>query len=86
MVFKDYYKVLGVSLASTELEIKTAYRKLSKKFHPDVNDGDSYFEERFKEIQEAFEILGNPSKRTEYDLIYLIKTTEEKKKLQIEFD
>lgn len=48
-------------------EIKKAYRKLSIKFHPDKNDGDSFFEERFKEIQEAYEILSNAARRTAYD-------------------
>ena len=52
-------------------EIKKAYRKLSIKFHPDKNDGDSFFEERFKEIQEAYEILSNAARRTAYDLQYV---------------
>jgi curved DNA-binding protein CbpA len=53
----DYYKVLGLKPGASQEEIKTAYRKLSKKFHPDLNDGDNFFEDRFKEIQEAYENL-----------------------------
>jgi curved DNA-binding protein CbpA len=67
MTFIDYYKVLGVQPNSTEQEIKDAYRKLSKKFHPDLNDGDNFFAERFKEIQTAYEILSDSSKRQEYN-------------------
>jgi curved DNA-binding protein CbpA len=67
MQFKDYYKTLGVSSTATLQEIKIAYRKLSKKFHPDINDGDKFFEERFKEIQEAYEVLSNSVKRNNYD-------------------
>jgi len=64
---KDYYYILGIKRNSTISEIKAAYRKLSKKFHPDVNSGDKFFEERFKEIQEAHEILSNETKRSIYD-------------------
>lgn len=67
MDFKDYYKILGVQPNASIESIKTAYRKLSKKFHPDVNNGDKFFEEMFKEIQEAFEILYDTSKRKQYD-------------------
>lgn len=67
MDFKDYYKTLGVQPNANLESIKTAYRKLSKKFHPDVNNGDKFFEEKFKEIQEAYEILGDTSKRKQYD-------------------
>ena len=67
MQFKDYYKTLGVFPTATLQEIKIAYRKLSKKFHPDINDGDKFFEERFKEIQEAYEVLSNSVKRNNYD-------------------
>ncbi|MBG6188207.1 J domain-containing protein [Flavobacterium sp. CAN_S2] len=69
MVFKDYYKILGVAKNATLENIKIAYRKLSKKFHPDLNNGDKFFEEKFKEIQEAYEILSDISKRKHYDYI-----------------
>jgi len=65
---KDYYYILGVKENSSNEEIKKAYRKLSLKFHPDKNDGDSFFEERFKEIQEAYETLSNSDKRKNYDV------------------
>lgn len=64
---RDFYYILGIETNSTEQEIKTAHRKLSLKFHPDKNNGDSYFEERFKEIQEAYETLSNSKKRVLYD-------------------
>jgi DnaJ-class molecular chaperone len=73
---KDYYYILGVSPQASVEDIKKAYRKLSVKFHPDKNDGDSFFEERFKEIQEAYEILSNSSKRSIYDLKYEQRFTE----------
>ena len=65
---KDYYYILGVGEVADKEAIKAAYRKLSKKFHPDVNEGDKYFEERFKEIQEAYEILSDDKERRNYDL------------------
>lgn len=65
---KDYYYILGIKENSSNEEIKKAYRKLSLKFHPDKNDGDSFFEERFKEIQEAYETLSNSNKRNNYDI------------------
>ena len=67
MEFKDYYSTLGVTKASTEKEIKQAFRKLARKFHPDVNPGDKKAEARFKEINEAYEVLGDPAKRKKYD-------------------
>ncbi|ALO09452.1 Chaperone protein DnaJ [Streptomyces venezuelae] len=66
-VEKDYYKVLGVPKDATEAEIKKAYRKLARENHPDANKGDTKAEERFKEISEANDILGDPKKRKEYD-------------------
>lgn len=69
MEFKDYYKVLGVSKDATEDEIKSAYRRLARQHHPDVNPGDSSAEERFKEIAEAYEVLGDAEKRKHYDTL-----------------
>jgi curved DNA-binding protein len=67
MEFKDYYKVLGVEKTATDQQIKTAYRKLARKYHPDVNPGDQSAEEKFKSINEAYEVLGDPKKRKKYD-------------------
>ena len=66
-IMKDYYSILGVGRNATEQEIKIACKKLSIKFHPDKNEGDTFFEDRFKEIQEAHEILSNPLKRANYN-------------------
>ncbi|MBJ7901854.1 molecular chaperone DnaJ [Streptomyces sp. NPDC003656] len=64
---KDFYKVLGVPKDATEAEIKKAYRKLARENHPDANKGNARAEERFKEISEANDVLGDPKKRKEYD-------------------
>ena len=63
----DYYKTLGVERKAEEKEIKSAYRKLARKYHPDVNPNDKSAEARFKEISEAYDVLGDPEKRTLYD-------------------
>src|SRR3954452_12989620 len=67
MDFKDYYSSLGVAKTASQKEIKAAYRKLARKHHPDVNQGDKSAEGRFKEINEAYEVLGDPDKRKKYD-------------------
>jgi len=67
MEFKDYYKTLGVTKAATEKEIKQAFRKLARKLHPDVNPGNKAAEAKFKEVNEAYEVLGDPASRKKYD-------------------
>ena len=67
MEYKDYYKVLGVSRNATEDEIKKTYRKLAMKYHPDRNPGDKEAEDKFKDINEANEVLSDPKKRSRYD-------------------
>jgi len=67
MEFKDYYKILGVEKSATQEEIKKAYRKLAVKYHPDKNPNDKSIEEKFKEVNEANEVLSNPEKRKKYD-------------------
>jgi curved DNA-binding protein CbpA len=76
----NYYKILGVHDFASNSEIKTAYRKLSKKFHPDVNQGDKFFEERFKEIQSAYEFLCDSIKRQRLD--EFLKQAERKDQYQ----
>lgn len=63
----DYYKILGVSRKATLAEIKKAYRKLARKYHPDLNPGDKVSEKKFKEITEAYEVLKDPKKKKQYD-------------------
>jgi curved DNA-binding protein len=67
MKYKDYYKILGVDRDANGKDIKRAYRRLARQFHPDVNPGDKRAEEKFKEINEAYEVVGDPDKRAKYD-------------------
>src|ERR671918_2320437 len=67
MDFKDYYEILGVSPDADETTIKQTYRKLARQYHPDVNPGNKEAEEKFKEINEAYQALSNAEQRKKYD-------------------
>ncbi|MDO8686472.1 MAG: J domain-containing protein [Clostridiales bacterium] len=67
MEYKDYYKILGVEKTTSHDDVKKAFRKLAKKYHPDTHPGDKKSEEKFKEVNEANEVLGDPEKRKKYD-------------------
>jgi curved DNA-binding protein len=69
VAYRDYYKTLGISKTATEKEIKAAYRKLARKHHPDMNQGKKDSEAKFKEINEAHEVLSDPEKRRRYDTL-----------------
>jgi DnaJ-class molecular chaperone len=69
MDYKDYYKILGVERTASQDDIKKAFRKLARKHHPDMNPGDKEAEKRFKEINEAYEVLSDPEKRQKYDTL-----------------
>ena len=69
MEYRDYYKILDVQRAATKDEINKAYRRLARKYHPDLNPGDKAAEARFKEINEAHEVLTDPEKRKKYDAL-----------------
>ena len=67
MAKRDYYEVLGVERGASQAEIKSAYRKLAKKYHPDLNPGDKQAEAAFKEVNEAYEVLSDDQRRARYD-------------------
>src|ERR1700737_2882230 len=69
MEFKDYYKVLGVERSADQKAISQAFRKLARQHHPDVNRGDKNAEAKFKEINEAYQVLHDPERRAKYDQI-----------------
>ena len=64
---EDYYTMLGVKRGATQDEIRKSYRRMARKYHPDVNPGDKSAEERFKQISEAYDVLSDPKKREVYD-------------------
>ena len=67
MKYRDYYEILGVGKNATDKEIKSSYRKLAKKYHPDLNPNDEKAQEKFKEVNEAYEVLSDPDKKKKYD-------------------
>jgi len=81
---KDYYFILDIETTANETQIKTAYRKLALKFHPDKNQGDKLYEERFKVIQEAYETLMNTDKRHEYDIKFRTEKPIKKRDIKAE--
>ena len=66
---KDYYKILGINSSADKKEIKSAYRSLARKYHPDTNQGNKLSEEKFKEIGEAYSVLGDETRREQYNLL-----------------
>src|SRR4051794_13037400 len=65
--YKDYYEILGVPRSASEADIKKSFRKLAREYHPDVAKNKKQAEEKFKELNEAYEVLGDPTKRKKYD-------------------
>src|SRR3954465_3331531 len=68
MEFIDYYKILGISKTASQDDVKKAYRKLARKYHPDINPNDKEAHKKFQQINEANEVLSDPEKRKKYDL------------------
>ena len=80
MIFKDYYKILGLEdNKATPEEIKTAYREQAKKYHPDINTDSNYSEERFKDINEAYKVLSEPTSKRKYDRMWNSNVGKKKK-------
>ena len=67
MQYKDYYEVMGVARSATAAQLKQAFRKLARKYHPDMNPDDSTAEQKFKELNEAYEVLSDADERAKYD-------------------
>ena len=67
MAKADYYEILGINKDASEAEIKSAFRKAAKQYHPDLHPGDAEAEKKFKEINEAYEVLSDPQKKAQYD-------------------
>ena len=67
---RDYYEVLGLQKGASDAEIKSAFRKMAMKYHPDRNPDDKEAEEKFKEVNEAYSILSDPDKKSKYDIIW----------------
>ena len=81
---KDYYGALGVALTASSKDIKQQYRRLAKQFHPDVNQGNPAAEEQFKRVVEAYEVLSDPNKRRQYDMLLVAEATGVRKTVSTE--
>ena len=87
MIFKDYYAILALNTNKIDIEaIKVAYRDMAKKYHPDLNLGNSRAEERFKDVNEAYQVLTDSSKKRKYDRIWTSHIGRKKKKFNAQYD